>query len=60
MEKISEISEISEILKINKFLLYSIQSKGNTIIKELKLDEQSGILKIMRNNFSRFWNLLSK
>jgi hypothetical protein len=49
-----------KLSEIDRFLLYSIQSKGNITIEELKLDEQSGILKIMRNNFSRFWNILTK
>ena len=49
-----------KLSEIDKFLLYSIQSKENVIIKELKLDKKSEILKVMRNNFSRFWNILTK
>lgn len=49
-----------ELSEIDKFLCYSIQSNGNNVLHELNLDADSNILKIMRNNFSRFWNLLSK
>lgn len=48
------------ISEIDKFLLYSVQCDGYDISQELKLKRESCILKIMRNNFSKFWNLLSK
>ena len=49
-----------KLSEIDKILLYSIQSKGSEIINELGLNEKNEILKIMRNNFSRFWNILTK
>lgn len=49
-----------KLSEIDKFFLYSIQSKKDVIINELQLSEEDGILKIMRNNFSRFWNMLSE
>ena len=48
------------ISQIDKILLYSIQSEKKDIVNELKLNEESEILKIMRNNFGRFWNTLTK
>lgn len=49
-----------KLSEIDKFFLYSIQSKKDVIINELQLSEEDGILKIMCNNFSRFWNMLSE
>ena len=49
-----------KLYEIDKILLYSIQSKKNDIVNGLKLCEENGILKILRNNFSRFWNLITK
>lgn len=49
-----------KLSEIEKFLCYSLQCNGYNISQELSLKRESYILKIMRNNFSRFWNLLSK
>lgn len=49
-----------KLSEIEKFLSYSVQCNGYDISQELNLKRKSYILKIMRNNFSRFWNLLSK
>ena len=49
-----------KLSEIEKFLCYSIQCNGYYISQELNLKMDSGIIKVLRNNFSRFWNLLSK
>lgn len=49
-----------KLSEIDKFLCYSVQCDGYDISQELNFKMKSGIIKIMRNNFSRFWNLLSK
>jgi hypothetical protein len=49
-----------KLSEIEKFLCYSVQCNGYDLERELNLKIESRILKIMRNNFSRFWNLLSK
>lgn len=49
-----------KLSEIEKFLCYSVQCNGYDLEQKLNLKRESRILKIMRNNFSRFWNLLSK
>jgi len=52
-----------KLTQIDKFFLYSYYPVNGEIIYTLNLekkDVKNGILKIMQNNFSRFWNLLSK
>lgn len=49
-----------KLSEIDKFLCYSVQCNGYDISQELNLKMESGIIRILRNNFSRFWNLLSK
>ena len=53
-----------ELHQIDNFFLYSYKSDGNLIRNELDLDKKSlslsQMIKLMRNNFSRFWNLLTK
>lgn len=49
-----------KLSEIENFLCYSVQCNGYDLSHELNLKRDNYILKIMRNNFSRFWNLLSK
>ena len=43
-----------KLSEIEKFLCYSVQCNGYDLERELNLKRESRILKIMRNNFSRF------
>lgn len=54
-----------KISVIDKVLLYSYQSKDKEILYNLdfniKIKEiKNGMINVMRNNFSRFWNIMTK
>ncbi len=49
---------MDRLFEIDNVLLYSYQSDDINIIEKINLDENK--IKIMRNNFSRFWNIITK